>query len=93
MDPGAVLLGLVGGPNLASRRWVYEQYDQHVQTNTVVGPGRGAAVLRIKGTAKALVATTDGDQAVGARDPISARRCRSRRRPATSASPEPARSA
>ncbi len=69
MDPGAVLLGLVGGPNLASRRWVYEQYDQHVQTNTVVGPGRGAAVLRIKGTAKALVATTDGDQAVAALDP------------------------
>ncbi len=37
MDPGAVLLGLVGGPNLASRRWVYEQYDQHVDEQ-VVGP-------------------------------------------------------
>ena len=69
MDPGAVLLGLVGSPNLASRRWVYEQYDHHVQTNTVAGPGRGAAVLRVKGTRLALVATTDGDQAVSALDP------------------------
>jgi len=69
MDPGAVLLGLLGSPNLASRRWVYEQYDQHVQTNTVAGPGRGAAVLRVKGTRRALVATTDCDQAVTALDP------------------------
>jgi phosphoribosylformylglycinamidine synthase II len=69
MDPGAVLLGLLGSPNLASRRWVYEQYDHHVQTNTVAGPGRGAAVLRVKGTRRALVATTDCDQAVTALDP------------------------
>jgi len=69
MDPGAVLVALLGGPNLASRRWVYEQYDQHVQTSTVAGPGRGAAVLRIKGTRRALVATTDCDQAVSALDP------------------------
>jgi phosphoribosylformylglycinamidine synthase len=69
MDPGAVLLGLFGGPNLASRRWAYEQYDHHVGTNTVAGPGRGAAVLRLKGTRRALVATTDCDQAVAALDP------------------------
>ncbi len=69
MDPGAVLVALIGGPNLSSRRWVYEQYDSNVQANTVAGPGRGAAVLRIKGTAKALVAATDGNQAVGALDP------------------------
>ncbi len=69
MDPGAVLLGLLGSPNLASRRWVYEQYDQHVGTNTVAGPGCGAAVLRVKGTRRALVATTDGEQAVSALDP------------------------
>ncbi len=69
MDPGAVLLGLLGSPNLASRRCIYEQYDQHVGTNTVAGPGRGAAVLRIKGTRRALVATTDCDQAVAALDP------------------------
>lgn len=69
MDPGAVLVGLLGTANLASRRWVYEQYDQNVQANTVTGPGRSAAVLRVKGTSKALVATTDANAAVGAVDP------------------------
>jgi phosphoribosylformylglycinamidine synthase subunit PurL len=69
MDPGAVLLALLGSPNLASRRSVFEQYDSTVGADTVVGPGHGAAVLRIKGTTKALVATTDGNQAVGALDP------------------------
>ncbi|MCU0484187.1 MAG: phosphoribosylformylglycinamidine synthase subunit PurL [Chloroflexi bacterium] len=69
MDPGAVLVALVGSPNLASRRWVFQQYDHHVQTNTVAGPGRGAAVLRVKGTPLALVATTDCNEAVAAIDP------------------------
>jgi phosphoribosylformylglycinamidine synthase len=69
MDPGAVLLALLGSANLASRRVVFEQYDSTVGSDTVVGPGRGAAVVRIKGTSKALVATTDGDQAVGSLDP------------------------
>jgi phosphoribosylformylglycinamidine synthase len=68
-DPGAVLLALLGSPNLSSRRAVYEQYDHNVQANTVVGPGRGAAVLRIKGTPKAIVATTDANAPVGALDP------------------------
>jgi phosphoribosylformylglycinamidine synthase subunit PurL len=69
MDPGAVLLALLGAPNLASRRAVYERYDSTVGADTVVGPGHGAAVLRVKGTTKALVATTDGNQAIGAVDP------------------------
>ncbi|HET7727388.1 MAG TPA: phosphoribosylformylglycinamidine synthase subunit PurL [Candidatus Limnocylindrales bacterium] len=69
MDPGAVLLGLLGSPNLSSRRAVFEQYDHNVQANTVAGPGRGAAVLRIKGTTKALVATTDCQATVGQHDP------------------------
>ncbi|HTC85554.1 MAG TPA: phosphoribosylformylglycinamidine synthase subunit PurL, partial [Candidatus Acidoferrum sp.] len=69
MDPGAVLLGLIGSANLASRRWVTDQYDSTVQTNTVEGPGHGAAVLRIKGTTKGLVATTDANHAVGIIDP------------------------
>jgi phosphoribosylformylglycinamidine synthase II len=69
MDPGAVLLALLGSPNLASRRAVYEQYDSTVGADTVVGPGHGAAVLRIKGTTKAIVASTDGNHAVGAIDP------------------------
>jgi phosphoribosylformylglycinamidine synthase subunit PurL len=68
-DPGAVLLALLGSPNLSSRRSVYEQYDHNVQANTVDGPGRGAAVIRIKGTTKALVATTDGNAPVSALDP------------------------
>ncbi len=69
MDPGAVLLSLIGGANLSSRQWVHEQYDSHVQANTVAGPGHGAAVLRIKGSTKALVASTDGNQSVGQADP------------------------
>jgi phosphoribosylformylglycinamidine synthase subunit PurL len=69
MDPGAVLLALLGSANLSARRPVFEQYDSTVQANTVAGPGQGAAVLRIKGTSKALVATTDGNQAVGQTDP------------------------
>jgi phosphoribosylformylglycinamidine synthase len=68
-DPGAVLLGLLGSPNLASRAWVAEQYDRHVGTNTVGGAGHGAAVLRVKGTRRALVATTDGNEAVSTFDP------------------------
>src|SRR3989304_2207656 len=52
-------MALLGSANLASRRPVFEQYDSTVQVNTVVGPGRGAAVLRGKGTTKALGAATD----------------------------------
>jgi len=69
MDPGAVLLALMGSPNLASRRAVYEQYDSTVQAATVAGPGHGAAVLRVTGTSKALVAATDGNAGVSAADP------------------------
>ncbi|KAF0141010.1 MAG: phosphoribosylformylglycinamidine synthase II [Stygiobacter sp.] len=45
--------------NIASKRWVYEQYDSMVRTNTIVGPGSDAAVIFIKGTNKALAAKTD----------------------------------
>jgi phosphoribosylformylglycinamidine synthase len=69
MDPAAVLLALLGSPNLASRRAVYEQYDSTVGADTIAGPGRGAAVIRVEGTTKALVATTDGNQAIGLADP------------------------
>ncbi len=68
-DPGAVLVALLGSANLSSRHPVFEQYDSNVQSNTVAAPGRGAAVLRIKGTTKALVATTDGNAPVGQLDP------------------------
>ncbi len=69
IDPGAVLLGLLGSAALASRHAVFQQYDSTVGADTVAGPGRGAAVLRVKGTTKALVASTDGDHAVGMSDP------------------------
>jgi len=69
MDPGAVLLALLGSANLASRRLVYEQYDSTVGADTVAGPGHGAAVLRVRGTTKALVASTDANHAVGLLDP------------------------
>ncbi|MEM6288370.1 MAG: phosphoribosylformylglycinamidine synthase subunit PurL [Bacteroidota bacterium] len=45
------LVALMGAPNIASKRWVFEQYDTHVRTNTVAGPGpTDAAVVRLKGT-------------------------------------------
>lgn len=54
-----MLVALLKNPNIASKEWVYEQYDHMVQTNTVVAPGSDAAVLRIRGTKKALAMTTD----------------------------------
>jgi phosphoribosylformylglycinamidine synthase II len=69
MDPGAVLVALLGSPNLASRRAVFEQYDSTVGASTVAGPGGGAAVIRVPGTRKALVAATDGNAGVSAADP------------------------
>ena len=53
------LLKLLSQPTIASKEWVYEQYDYMVRTNTVVSPGSDAAVTRIRGTRKALAMTTD----------------------------------
>jgi len=50
---------IFSSPNIASKRWVYEQYDSMVRTNTIVGPGCDAAVVYIKGTNKALAMKTD----------------------------------
>ena len=58
-DLGAVFLSLIGSPNIASKRWVFRQYDHMVRTDTVVSPGSDAAVVRIKGTNKAIALTTD----------------------------------
>ena len=50
---GDALVALMGAPNICSKRWVFEQYDTHVRTNTVAGPGAtDAAVVRLKGTAR-----------------------------------------
>ena len=59
--PEETLLKLMASPNIASKESVYRQYDHQVQTNTVVGPGSDAALLRIKGTAKAIALSIDGN--------------------------------
>jgi len=59
----------VASPNLASRQWVWQQYDHMVQSNTMVGPGSDAAVVRVKGTRKALAMTLDGPSYRVARNP------------------------
>ncbi|SFB23639.1 MULTISPECIES: phosphoribosylformylglycinamidine synthase subunit PurL [unclassified Bacillus (in: firmicutes)] len=53
------LKNLLQQPTIASKEWVYNQYDYMVRTNTVVSPGSDAAVVRIRGTRKALAMTTD----------------------------------
>ncbi|HZR30333.1 MAG TPA: phosphoribosylformylglycinamidine synthase subunit PurL [Terriglobales bacterium] len=71
--PDAVLLGeranltaelkqLLASPNICSKRWIHEQYDSMVQTNTVEGPGGGdAGVIRLKGTGRGLAMALDGN--------------------------------
>ncbi|MDE0031030.1 MAG: phosphoribosylformylglycinamidine synthase subunit PurL [Deltaproteobacteria bacterium] len=54
-----VLEQLLDSPNLASREWVYRQYDHYVRGNTVLAPGADAAVIRVKGTSKGLALTVD----------------------------------
>jgi phosphoribosylformylglycinamidine synthase len=58
-DIGEALVKLIGSPDLASRRWIYEQYDTTIMNNTVQRPGGDAAVIRVEGTSKALAMTTD----------------------------------
>jgi phosphoribosylformylglycinamidine synthase len=57
----AILLELLSSPNLASKEWVYRQYDHMVRTNTAVLPGADAAVVRIKETRRALAISLDGN--------------------------------
>ncbi|MCY7619003.1 MULTISPECIES: phosphoribosylformylglycinamidine synthase subunit PurL [Bacillus] len=58
-DAAETLKQLLQQPTIASKEWVYDQYDYMVRTNTVVAPGSDAGVLRIRGTKKALAMTTD----------------------------------
>ena len=60
-DCGQALLELLGSPTLASKEWAFRQYDQQVGINTLVLPGSDAAVLRVKGTRRALALATDGN--------------------------------
>ena len=57
----ATWLDLLRAPVIASKRWVYRQYDHMVRTNTVVLPGLGAGVVRVKGTGRALAFSVDGN--------------------------------
>ena len=59
-DYNAVLLKMLGHPNLRSRRPIFAQYDHQVGTDTVLLPGADAAVMRIKGTKPGFAVTTDG---------------------------------
>jgi phosphoribosylformylglycinamidine synthase len=68
-EPGEAFLHVLGSPNVAGKRWVFEQYDSVVQGNTVHGPGGDAAVVRIEGTLRALALATDGNGRYGHLDP------------------------
>ncbi|MDP2499018.1 MAG: phosphoribosylformylglycinamidine synthase subunit PurL [Candidatus Palauibacterales bacterium] len=67
LDPGSdreaedALLEILDSPSVASRRWIYDQYDTSVQTRTVAGPGGDAAVIRLADTRRAVAATVDGN--------------------------------
>lgn len=58
-DASETLLALLQQPTIASKRMIYETYDSQVRTNTFVRPGSDAAVMRVRGTNKALAMTTD----------------------------------
>src|SRR3982751_4737657 len=60
-DHNAALLALLGSPTIASKKWIFRQYDHMVRTNTINLPGHGAGVVRIKGTERALAMSVDGN--------------------------------
>ena len=65
-DLGKTLLTILASPNIASKKWVYRQYDSTVQTGTVEGPGvSDAAVVRIHGSKKGLAIALDGNGRYG----------------------------
>ncbi|MHB8635320.1 MAG: phosphoribosylformylglycinamidine synthase subunit PurL [Fimbriimonadaceae bacterium] len=70
-DPVDALLTLLNAPEIASKQWVYRQYDQQVQTQTVLGPGAGdAAVLSPRGTGKGIALSLDGNSRATSLDPF-----------------------
>ena len=60
-DQNATLRSILGSPTIASKKWIYRQYDHMVRTNTINMPGLGAGVVRIKGTDRALAMSVDGN--------------------------------
>jgi phosphoribosylformylglycinamidine synthase subunit PurL len=60
-DLNADLLRLIASPDLCSKRWIWEQYDYMVRTNTIAGPGSDAAVVRVKETGTSIAMSLDGN--------------------------------
>ena len=69
-DTGAALLALLGSPSIASKRWVWEQYDHIILGNTVQRPGGDAAVVRVQDGPKGLAFTTDVTPRYCEADPV-----------------------
>ena len=59
--PTDILLRLMSAPDVASKRWIYRQYDHMVRTNTIAPAGAGSGVVRVKGTSRALAFSVDGN--------------------------------
>ncbi|MEM8799997.1 MAG: phosphoribosylformylglycinamidine synthase subunit PurL [Pseudomonadota bacterium] len=77
LDPGKVsgglkgaLTALIGSPHLASRRWIWDQYDHTVMGDSIGRPGGDAAVVRVHGTKKAIAITTDVTPRYCEADPV-----------------------
>jgi phosphoribosylformylglycinamidine synthase len=68
-DPQASLVRLLDAPNIASKRWVFEQYDSTVQAATVIAPGGDAGVIEVPGTGFGLALTVDCNARLVALDP------------------------
>jgi phosphoribosylformylglycinamidine synthase len=58
-DLSGLFLKILGSPNVASKRWIYRQYDTTIRSSTAVRPGGDAGVVRIRGTRRGVAATTD----------------------------------
>jgi phosphoribosylformylglycinamidine synthase len=70
LSPAETLLALLQNPTIASKSWVYRQYDHQVGTNTVELPGGDAAVLRVRGTTRGIALTTDCNSRLTYMDPF-----------------------
>ena len=68
-QPTDALRQLLASPQIASKRWVYRQFDHMVRTNTIVPAGMGAGVVRVKGTSRALAFSVDGNGRYCSLDP------------------------
>ena len=69
-SPISILKDLIGSPNLCSRKWVWEQYDHMVMTDTILIPGGDSAIIRVHGTNKGLSITSDSTPRYCLSDPI-----------------------